>query len=133
KIVRDDERAADGGACGDRNVVHQPAGARGGFEGEINEVPGQENNVANVRREVDLLLRPAGRVASILRQRGDSVIRDHEQFAALEEGVVVRKIVTVPETQRGDVAAGQVDRRADEERFSRIDEVPVEVAAPRVR
>ena len=59
------------------------------------------------------------------------VVLNQRQLAKFVK-VGVTKIVAVPEAERSDVAAGQIDGRADEIRFCQSNRVSVQIAAPRV-
>ena len=100
-------------------------------------MPRQIDDVADIRRQFNVLFLPAIGEISVLhnRDRVAHLVREDEQLAAFQNvgGRPLGEIVVLPETQRRHVAAGQVKRRADQVSVGVIQRLAAEVAAPGVR
>src|SRR5258706_733151 len=93
-------------------------------------VPEQINNATDVRTKINLLLLPSvdriGKISFEFDGRGGvarrKIHRARFQFFRI-------KRIAVPEAQRGDVSAGQINRRTDEVAIGKFDKIAVQVAA----
>ena len=88
-------------------------------------VPDQVNNASKVGRQVNLHWLPASRQIEIFVQRSwfVRVAGDQQQFAAFQdvELAFLGKIIAVPETQGGFVAADQFDSGTDQKGVRSVD------------
>ena len=117
--ARDDERADGAVAHGHGDVVNQPARTRRAAERKINVMPHEINQLPGVGRQIVFRLLPtAGRDALQHVERDGLGVRvgNDGHFAEMNEVVLVlEELVVLHEAQRGLVAAGEINGRADEE------------------